>query len=550
MLLMIFLPPLLKKAMTNKFITIAIALAGLFITNGLVKGGLVEVSGFPHIPGDDVTVNISLISGTQEDITDSILRIVELKAGELNKELRSKRWDKKDVFLSAQRSIGRNNLNDVGSHAGTVKFELLPGEIRKMSAFKIGNLLRSKIDKLPEIQKLSMGRGRWGSAIDISLLSDDPVKMNKVKELLKEKLRNYSGLKDINDNDAQGRREIRLQLLPKAYAVGLTHRDISRQIRQGFFGMEIQRLQRRNDEIRIWVRYTPEDRSSIGKLERMKIRTPLGKSFFLSELASYTIKRGIVNIVHLDGKREIRVQAALEDPNASVESVMEEIKSKTVPEILSQVEGVKVSYEGRERSNRKFAKSFMNSFPLALMGILIILSLVFRSYLQAILIFLMIPLGLIGAVFGHLVHDMLISRLSMFGIIALTGIIINDSIVYIDKINRNLKEGLTVFDAVFEAGLTRLRPILLTTFTTVLGLAPLIMETSRQAQFLIPMAVSIAYGLLVGSMLILFIVPSLFLLLNTLRYRVAHFFDSSVTRESVEPAVKEMQMKSELESTT
>jgi multidrug efflux pump subunit AcrB len=521
-------------------VTISVPIAGLMVVIGMMKGGVVEMSAFPHIDRDNINVDLALVAGTQESITDSVLSEIENKIWVLNEQMKKERSDSGDVILTVKRLVGSNRIRDVGSHAGSLRLELMPGEMRDMPSYMIASRLRKMVGNIPGLQRLSFGGGgHWGKPVTLSLLGDNLEKMHEAKELMKTKLKEYSSLKDVMDNDIQGKREICLVLKPKARALGMTLRDIVGQVRQGFFGQEIQRLQRGNDEIRVWVRYADEDRSSVGQLENVRIKTRSGQEYPLSELISYSVKRSVVNIIHLDGKREIRVEADLEDPSSSVASIMGEVKTTTVPEVLQEVDDVRVSYEGRERENRKFFRSIQRVFPLALLGILLILILVFRSYLQALLIFLMIPTGLIGAIFGHWVHGLMVSRLSMFGMIALSGIVINDSIVYIDQINRNLKKGIPLYRAVYEAGLSRLRPILLTTATTVLGLAPLIAETSRQAQFLIPMAVSIAYGLLFGSILILFVVPSLFLTLNTVRVRVTRIFYPEATQESVEPAVKE-----------
>ncbi|MBF0431499.1 MAG: efflux RND transporter permease subunit [Fibrobacteria bacterium] len=533
--------PALKIAMQNKLAIVAVPVAGLMLVIGLVKGGFVEISSFPHIDRDNINIDLTLTSGIQEQVTDSILQEIEKKAWEVNQEYKKKRKDGRDILLSTKRSIGSNGLRDAGSHTGSIRMELLPGELRGIESSEITNHLREKVGAVSGAQRLAFGGGGfWGKPVSISLLGHDLNKLSRAKEMMKDKLEEYSSLRDVIDNDTQGKREIAITLLPKAHAIGFSVAEIMTQVRQGFFGQEIQRLQRGNDEIRVWVRYDKKDRASIAQLEKVRIRSKTGQEYPLSELVDYDIKRSVVNIIHLDGKREIRVEADLTDPNSSVGSVMAEIKAKTVPEILSQIDDVRVSYEGRERENRKFLSSVKMAFPLALMGILIILVLVFRSYLQAIIIFLMIPTGLIGAILGHWVHGLMLSRLSMFGIIALTGIVINDSIVYMDQINRNLRNGLPLFTAVYEAGLSRLRPILLTTATTVLGLAPLIAETSRQAQFLIPMAVSIAYGLLFGSLFILFVVPCLFLTLNSIRLFYGKIFNPNTTAELVEPAVKEL----------
>ncbi len=532
--------PALHWALHNIGITLALPIAYWLISFGLIRGNIVEFSAFPFIDRDDITLSLTMTTGTREHVTDSILQNIEKRIEKLNNQLKLKRPDKKDVILSIRRQIGSNKLGDRGGHAGSLKIELLEGSVRKIQSFKVAGMLRKAIGTVPGSQKLSFGGGHWGKAISISLLSNNLNELNRAKEILKTKLAEYPSINDITDSDIEGWREVRLDLKPIAYAAGFTIREVANQIRQGFFGNEVQRFQRGEDEIRVWIRYTDEDRSSLGKLENMYIKAKNGKIYPLSSIANYTIKRGRVTISHLDGKREIRVEADLVNPEQSVNTLLKDIRKNVVPKVLAQVNDVYVSYEGRERHNKKFLKSLKASFPIALIGIALILVLVFRSVLQAGIIFLMIPLGLMGAVWGHLFHGFLITRLSTFGVIALIGIVINDSIVFIDKINRNLKSGMLVFDAVYKAGLSRLRPIILTTITTVVGMTPLIFEGSRQAQFLKPMAVSISYGLIFGSIFILFIVPALFLVLNKFRLIYERLFDYKATAESVEPAVREL----------
>jgi multidrug efflux pump subunit AcrB len=241
--------------------------------------------------------------------------------------------------------------------------------------------------------------------------------------------------------------------------------------------------------------------------------------------------------------REIKVEADQADIKDDLPPILAEIENEILPPILSQVQGVRASFEGQSRDQAKMQKSMARAFPMALLGMFILVTLVFRSYGQALLIFSLIPIGMLGAIWGHGIQGLQVNMLSVIGIIALSGIIINDSIVLVDQVNRNLKSGQKVYDAVFKAGLSRLRPILLTTFTTSLGLAPLILEKSRQAQFLIPMAVSVAYGLIFGTFILLLILPASFLVFSSLRVRMNSLFKrEKVTPESVEPAVKELEM--------
>ena len=320
------------------------------------------------------------------------------------------------------------------------------------------------------------------------LLGDNSKELDKATILLREELANFATLKDITDTNRKGRREIDISLKPFAYSLGLTLQDVVGQIRQGFFGQEIQRIQRGRNELRVWVRYEPEDRKSLSNLEKLRIRTASGAEYPFANLATYTIKRGITQISHLTRKQEIKVEANQTDSKDDLGPILEEITLDVFPKVLSQVNGVTAHFEGQSREANKMQRSMMISFGIALLAMFILIVLVFRSYAQAGMIFSLIPLGLLGAIWGHGLQGIQLNLLSAIGILALSGIIVNDSIVFIDQTNRFLKSGMKIEDAVYKSGIARFRPILLTTLTTSLGMAPLILETSRQAKFLIPMA--------------------------------------------------------------
>jgi len=251
---------------------------------------------------------------------------------------------------------------------------------------------------------------------------------------------------------------------------------------------------------KVWVRYQPEDRASLGQLDQMMIRTQSGAEYPFGELADYTIERGVIQISHLNRKREVKVEASQSDVKEDLPPILTAIEEDVLPRVLSQVQGVKGQFEGQSREQGKMMASMRIAFSVALLAMFVLVILVFRSYAQAGIIFSLIPIG-------HGIQGIQLNMLSVMGMIALSGIIINDSIVFVYQINRFLKAGQKVEEAVYNAGISRLRPILLTTLTTALGMAPLILETSRQAQFLIPMGISIAYGLLFGTMILLLILP-------------------------------------------
>ncbi len=536
-----FYAPLLDWSMKNKWITVSIPLAFTLAVVGLVKGGIIRSTFFPFIDGDTLPVNISFNPGTQEYVTDSTLANIERLAAEVNREYRAKREDGKDLFLSAKREIGKNDFGEIGAHAGKVTFQLLDGEERNLDSYILANSLREKIGEIEDINKLSVGRtNMFGKPVSISLLGTDIATLKYAKELFKDKLREMPELKDVTDSDVEGLRELNIKLKPRALALGFSLADIAGKIRDGFFGREVQRLQRGRDEIRVWVRYKDSDRTSIDALRKMRILTPTGQSYPLGELAEFHIDRGIITISHLNRQREIKIEADLVDQEDDLPEILSYIKTNIEPEILAYAPGVRTSYEGQSRFQKKIKNSALKSVPIALIGIVVIMILVFRSYLQSVLVFSLIPFGILGAYVGHGLHGIPVNILSVYGLIALAGIVVNDSIVFIDQINRNLKRGLSVHEAVHKAGVSRLRPILLTTFTTVLGLAPLILETSKQAQFLIPMAVSVAYGLLIGTFLILIVLPSSYLVMNKFRRIFRWLISGNYPDElSVEPAIVE-----------
>jgi multidrug efflux pump subunit AcrB len=534
--------PFLNRSMRHKWFTMAMPLALTLLVVGLLRGGFIKATFFPFIDGDTMPVNLSLTPGTQEHITDSLLARIEALAPAVNDRLREMRDDDADVLIKVRRQIGSNDFGETGSHTGKLNFELLPGEEREMDSFIIANIMREMTGEIPAAEKITFGQaGIFGRAVSLSLLGNNIDELQNAKATLKRELGAMDELKDITDSDQVGLREIRLELKPRAYALGLTLADVANQVRDGFFGREIQRLQRGRDEIKVWVRYREADRASIDKLREMRIRTADGWAFPFTEVATFHMDRGLILINHLDRLREIKVEADMVNPEGDIANILDYIRNEVMPEILAANPGVRVSYEGQSRSQQKVARSAQKAFPLALAGIVILMILVFRSYLQSLLVFGLIPLGVVGAFIGHGIHGIPVNMLSLFGIIALSGIIVNDSIVFIDQINRNLRKGMEVVAAVHKAGISRMRPILLTTFTTVLGLGPLILEKSRQAQFLIPMAVSVAYGLILTTFLILLILPSAFLVLNRLRlgwYR--HIRGQQVSARDVEPAIREM----------
>jgi len=535
--------PLLRRALNNPSITLTTPLALVFVTVGLLGGQVIGFSFFPYVDRDNIPITVSLVSGSQEADTRKVLQQIESAAWEVNDDLRSERPDSLDVILGISREIGTGGQGESGSHTGNLNINLLDGETRNMESQVIAGRIREKVGQIPEAEQVAFaGGGFFGKPVSVSLLGNDVEQLNLARDLLKEELSGFTTLKDITDTDQLGRRELDIHLKPRAHALGLTVGDIAGQVRQAFYGQEIQRIQRGRDEIRVWVRYGTEDRSALGRLDQMRIRTPRGEEYPFTEVAEYTIARGVTQISRQSNKQEVKVEANLADPGAPADPIRAEVQNEVVPRVLARVNGVTAAFEGQSRDLQKTISSIQGSFPLAFLIMVILVVLVFRSYVQAAMIFSLVPLGVLGAIWGHGFHGMNMSILSIIGIIALSGIIINDSIVLVSQTNRYLTQGQSVRDAVYNAGIARLRPILLTTITTALGLAPLILETSRQAQFLIPMAISVAYGMVFGTFVLLLILPTIFLVANRVRVQMAAWFEGKrLSPEAVEPAVQELQ---------
>ncbi|WP_299119410.1 efflux RND transporter permease subunit [uncultured Winogradskyella sp.] len=534
--------PTLRFALNYKFLTISFFIVFFMLTNASFQGGIIRGAFFPRIASDRIDVSLEMPNGTNEKVTDSIISFIEAKAievtNEINEEYLGEDYDKHLVENMIKR-VGP------GSASASLTINLLPGEERpnEITSDLVTNRLRERVGPVIGIESLVYGGGGnfGGLPVSVSLLGNDISELKAVKSELKQNLESNVLLKDVTDNDPAGIKEIRLELNESAYALGLNLRTVMTQVRSAFFGAQAQRFQRGQDEIRVWVRYDRANRSSINNLDNMRITAPNGQKVPLKEIAIYSIARGDVAINHLEGRREIQVSADIKDTKkTSATDIMAEIRDDIMPEILSRYPTVTPSYEGQNRERVKLMNSLTPVGLTVLMLIYVVIAFTFRSYSQPLLLLLMIPLSLPAVAWGHWIHDFPLNILSMLGIIALIGIMVNDGLVLISKFNSNLREGLAFDDALYEAGRSRFRAIFLTSITTVAGLAPLIFEESRQAQFLIPMAVSIAYGIGFATVLTLIVLPIFLSFSNFLKKNIKWLVTGDeITKEEVERAIKE-----------
>ena len=509
---------LLRIIINWKWAVLATPIAIIMISVGLFGGDIIKTTYFPTIPFDSFDVEIAFTPGSGEKQTMEYLRRFERAIWQANEELTEEYNQSKPFIDYTFLNMGSAfSGQERGSHTGSVSAMLRDMEGSPISSFQIRDRVRKIIGDVPEADKYSIGaRSRWGSPVAVSLLGRDLEELDKAKNFLYDRLQNIPTISNITENNAIGKQEVRLHLKPQAYFLGLDHNNISRQVRQGFFGGQAQRLQDGKDELRVYVRYPKKDRLNLGQFEAMKIKTARG-FYPLTELTDYTIERGPVSINRYNGSREARIDADLTDPYDPVPPILAEIDQTIIPELKAQFPGVRVLYMGQQKDNAEATGQMTFLFGTAFALIVVILMIHFKSFSQPLIIICMIPLAILGASWGHGVEGLPVSILSMWGMVALSGIIINDAVVFLSKYNSCLLEGMKVKEAVYCAGVSRFRAILLTTLTTVFGLYPIVLEKSFQAQFLKPMAVSLAYGVMVGTSFILLFFPVYILVLNDIK---------------------------------
>ncbi len=526
----------------HKIVPIVLTVAFTILTISALQGKIINFTLFPSIDRDNFEINIELNAGARETETMEVLNKIEDAIKVINEKIKKERGIEEDIITRVVKNLAATRGNwgttdGSGSNSGYIQVQLADENIRNKPSLEIASMVQKEVGPIPNIQKAEFGASSFfGKPVSFTLVGRNLIELSKAKEEIKQKMGNYSELRDITDNDPQGYREIQIDLKEKAYLLGLTPNEVARQIRQAFFGEEVQRIQRGQDEVKIWVKYNVEDRSSFDNFEKMRIRTQNGDSYPVSELISYQIIRGPVQINHTDGMRQIAVEAEIVDTKIPVPGLIAKIREEVVEKVLAKYPSVKTIASGQEYRANKF-KAGTVFIAIALVIMFFLISLSFHSFLQAFLVLALVPLGVFGAMWGHVFQGHLMSLMSWYGVIALTGIIVNDSIVLVNQFNDNVRDGMNFFDAVKDAAISRFRPIILTTLTTVLGLLPLLSETSVQAQFLIPMATSVAFGLLFASLFVLLLLPSLLIILNTLKVKIKWLITGDeITPLSVEPA--------------
>ncbi len=515
--------PSIKYVVKNRYFTLSIGLGVLIISLGIVAGGYVPFVFFQKGESDWIVAEIVYPLGTPFRITEETIEHVEKKSFELNTvfdEFSKKNGRLVKYTFSIVGAIPRRDWKppEYGSHVGQVWLELAGSEKRiNVSTHTILGKWRSLIGEIPGVERLTFATlegGPAGNPIEIQLSGQDFDQLKQAAAELKAEIATYPGTFDISDNFKPGKQEKKIRVKEGVRSLGVTMAGLARQVRQAFYGEEALRIQRGRDDVKVLVRYPEEERRSLAGIEDMRIRTNDGKEIPIEEVADVTSGRAYSVINRVDRKRTISVISDIDETIANASVIVADLKTNFLPGLVDRFPGLTYDFEGQEKRTRESLDSIKSGYLLAMMGIFLLLASQFRSYIQPVIIMMAIPFGLIGAVMGHLVMGMEFTIVSIFGIVALSGIVVNDALILIDFINRAVRDGMDIDQAVVESGRARFRPVLLTSLTTIAGLFPLLLERSFQAQFLIPMAVSICFGLLAATLLTLLYVPALYLIVN------------------------------------
>jgi len=502
---------------------------GLFIIFVFLSG--VKFTFFPSVELDDLYIEFKTKPGTTMAKTklyaENVLKTVEEVGKSLEDSLNT------EVFRATEIKLGPKK------HQGGINIFLSAPENRGIKAYDIVEKIRSELGEIDGLEDVIMGVGDpFGKPLAFSLLSDNSEELEAASVIFIKKLKELKGVAAASSDYEYGPNEIDFSLNQTAKSLGLSNYEIFSQVRQVFFGTEIQDLQTVNDEMKLWIRLDEKEKNSFSTLENLKIKTPNGL-IPLKELVNFNITNKVISINRKNGKKIIDIDGELASSDSYSSNIITEVENTVFPFIKSKFPSVTMELSGSSDEGTITANSMKKIMPVFSLLILCIVLITFRSKAQTFLVFLLMPFTLVGVYFGHLLHGMPISVLSGFGVVALIGVLVNDALVFITSFNIKMRNGEKFLEALEETAITRFRPIMLTTITTVFGLLPLIFEKSMQAQFLIPMAISLSYGIIMATLLTLLLLPVMLLTINNLRL----FFNKSDNREAVEPAVKELNKK-------
>jgi multidrug efflux pump subunit AcrB len=500
--------PFLSKCLHYRYTTLASFIGMFILMIGLISGGVVRWVFFPNIPSDFVQTSVEMQPGSSEEATIRALQTIEQALMRVDGQIEDE---------EGEGVVRHTNVWLQGTTSGMIMAELQKGEDREIDGFGIINRWREETPEIAGVKAVnfqgSIGGG-GGFDVEFQLAGDDLDQLSAAANDLKEVLGQFDGVYDIEDTFGAGNDEIILETKPLATAMGITLSDLANQVRYAFYGAEAQRIQRGDEEVRVMVRYPIDERQSVGNLEDMKLRTTDGSLIPFTELADIRFAKGYNTITRIDRERSVRVRARVDKERVEPFEVVQQVRQQHVQAVLDNYPTVSFQLEGASQDEAEATNSLAIGFVLALFAIYALMAVPLKSYSQPLIIMSVIPFGMIGAVIGHWVIGMPISILSLFGIIALAGVVVNDSLVMVDYVNQARKTGVKLRQAVQDAGAARFRAIILTSLTTFFGLLPIVLEKSLQAKMVIPMAISLAFGILFATVITLLLIPCLYLILD------------------------------------
>ncbi len=511
----------LNYSVRMPFVIIAGGIAMLIIIGSMIPAGIIKNSFFPAIEADIVTASIEMPAGTPIAETEKIARLVEQRGRETYAKYQAEQDDEdsesplRGIFTlvgQQPRTSGPSQFAPTGFSANiaSVEFSFIPGDQRALASKDFENAWRDAVGPVVEARSLIFASDLLsvGAPIDVQLSDPDPEVLEAASAKLMEQLNRFSGVFDIESDQDQGLKEIQLRLKPEARSLGVTLQDVALQVRAAFFGSEALRVQRGQEDMRVYIRLPEEERNSIVDVERFRVRVP-GGEVPVSTLADVSFGQAPSVIRRTDGRRVTAVTADINDDIVTGQEIADALANDIMPALQADYPQLLYTFGGEQQEQAESFGDLGIAFLAALLMIYALLAIPFRSYIQPLIIMAVIPFGIIGALIGHLLLGIPLGVLSMFGIIALSGVIVNGSLVLIDFINENLDNGMEIEEAIVAGAKSRFRPIMLTSLTTFLGVAPITFETSIQAQFLIPMSASLGFGVLFGAVILQLLIPAL-----------------------------------------
>jgi len=519
-----FYRPILRLALGSRYVVITIFIALFFIAIGLVRGERIKWEFFPEVEAEIISAKVKMVEGVAFETTSDAVTRIEEAAIKLNEKYSD--GSGQPLIINMLATVGSqpfktgfSPVTPTGDNLGEVALEILPGSERAVSARELAAEWRKLTGPIPGTSEVSFQSQSAGSgnAIDLELSGDDMEQLILVTEEVKSSLSKIEGVIDISDSNSLGKRQVVLEsLLPAGESMGLRLSDVATQLRQGFYGEEVQRLQRGRDEVKVMVRYPKGDRSSLEDVEQIKIRTRAGDEVPLSALVNFQEGRSKSVIRRTERVRAIRIAADIDrgNPKANANRARRTLENETLTTLAERFPGINYAFYGEQKDQARSMEELRTSSIFALLAVFVLMAIPLRSYVQPLIVMSVIPFGIVGSILGHILMGANISIMSMCGIVALSGVVVNDSLVLVDYVNRHRIKGDSIIAAAWEAGAARFRPIILTSLTTFAGLSPMLFETDLQAKFLIPMAISLGFGILFATAITLILVPSIYLVLE------------------------------------